>query len=100
MDIYLVAPDALRTYGEPAHWPKKGLFAPLALMTVAALTPPEINVTITDEALEAVDFDRDVDLVGLTAMTSAAPRAAFQAPDLDSEWDISPPGTGLARPPG
>lgn len=75
MDVYLVAPDALRTYGEPTHQPKKGLFPPLGLMTVAALTPPQINVSITDEALEPVDFDRDVDLVGLTAMTSAAPRA-------------------------
>ncbi len=75
MDIYLVAPDTLRTYGEPAHQPKKGLFPPLALMTVAALTPPQIGVTITDEALEPVDFGRDADLVGLTAMTSAAPRA-------------------------
>jgi len=75
MDVYLVAPDALRTYGEPTHQPKKGLFPPLGLMTVAALTPPQINGSITDEALEPVDFDRDADLVGLTAMTSAAPRA-------------------------
>ncbi len=75
MDIYLVAPDTLRTYGESTHRPEKGLFPPLGLMTVAALTPPNINVSITDECLEPVDFDRDADLVGLTAMTSAAPRA-------------------------
>ena len=75
MDVYLVAPDALRTYGEPTHLPKKGLFPPLGLMMVAALTPRQINVAITDEALQPVDLDRDCDVVGLTAMTSAAPRA-------------------------
>ncbi len=88
MDIYLVAPDALRTYGEPLHLPKKGLFAPLGLMTVAALTPPHINISITDECLEPVDFDRDVDLVGLTAMTSAAPRA-YQIADHFRERGIA-----------
>lgn len=75
MDVYLVAPDASRSRDGSRHASEKGLFPPLGLMMVAALTPPEINVTITDEALEPVALDRDVDLVGLTAMTSAAPRA-------------------------
>jgi radical SAM superfamily enzyme YgiQ (UPF0313 family) len=46
-----------------------------ALPTVAALTPREHEVTIIDENLEAVDFDRDCDIVGITAMTQQAVRA-------------------------
>ncbi len=88
MDIYLVAPDAGRTYGEPTRRLNKGLFPPLGLLAVAALTPPQIKVAITDEALEPVDFDRDVDLVGLTAMTSAAPRA-YQIADRFRERGIA-----------
>ncbi len=50
-------------------------FARLSLTTLAALTPPEIEVAITDENVEEIDFNEDVDLVGLTAMTMHAIRA-------------------------
>lgn len=50
-------------------------FARLSLTTIAALTPPEIEVAITDENVEEIDFDEEVDLVGLTAMTMHALRA-------------------------
>ena len=50
-------------------------FARLSLTTIAALTPPEIEVAITDENVEEIDFNEDVDLVGLTAMTMHAVRA-------------------------
>lgn len=50
-------------------------FARLSLTTIAALTPPDIEVAITDENVEPIDFNEDVDLVGLTAMTMHAPRA-------------------------
>lgn len=53
-----------------AYW-----FARLSLTTLAALTPPGIEVAITDENVEAIDFDEAVDLVGLTAMTMHAIRA-------------------------
>ena len=42
---------------------------------VAALTPPEIEVSITDENLVPIDFNRPVDLVGITAVTSTAFRS-------------------------
>lgn len=54
---------------------KKALFPPLALGVVAALTPGDWEVTIVDEAVEPVEFDRPADLVGITAMTPTAPRA-------------------------
>ncbi len=50
-------------------------FARLSLTTIAALTPQEIEVAITDENVETIDFDEEVDLVGLTAMTMHATRA-------------------------
>ncbi|NIM03583.1 B12-binding domain-containing radical SAM protein, partial [bacterium] len=49
--------------------------APLALPTIAALTPEDIEVSITDENIEPVDFYKPVDLVGVTCSTWLAPRA-------------------------
>ncbi len=50
-------------------------FAHLTLTTLAALTPPEIDVKITDENVEPIDFEEEVDLVGVTGMVMHAPRA-------------------------
>jgi radical SAM superfamily enzyme YgiQ (UPF0313 family) len=50
-------------------------FARLTLTTLAALTPPDIEVKITDENVEPIDFEEDVDLVGVTGMVMHAPRA-------------------------
>ncbi|MFB0562713.1 MAG: radical SAM protein [Candidatus Lokiarchaeia archaeon] len=47
----------------------------LALPTIAALTPQDIEVSITDENIEQIDFDKHVDLVGVTCSTWLAPRA-------------------------
>lgn len=48
---------------------------PLALTTLAALTPREHKVRIVDEAVESIRFDTSCDLVGITAMTFKAKRA-------------------------
>ncbi len=50
-------------------------FARLTLTTLAALTPPDIEVKITDENIEPVDFEEEADLVGVTGMLMHAPRA-------------------------
>ncbi len=42
---------------------------PIAVATLAALTPPDIEVSIIDMAIEEVDFDDPVDLVGISSMT-------------------------------
>jgi len=47
----------------------------LAMPTIAALTPEDIEVSITDENIERIDFDKQVDLVGVTCSTWLAPRA-------------------------
>ena len=48
---------------------------PLALPTLAALTPSDHTVKIIDEEVEEIDFDEHFDLVGITAMTFKATRA-------------------------
>ncbi len=50
-------------------------FTHLSLATLAALTPEAMDVAITDENVEPVDFGEDVDLVGITGMTIHAQRA-------------------------
>ncbi len=74
MDICLIAAEGARYRNEEEQLAQP-LFPPLGLMTVAALTPPEHNVTIIDESVEATDLTIEPDLVGITAMTAAAPRA-------------------------
>ncbi|MFN0152505.1 MAG: DUF4070 domain-containing protein [bacterium] len=49
--------------------------APLGLLTVAALTPREHDVTLVDENVEPIDFDAEADLVGITAFNVQFSRA-------------------------
>jgi len=42
---------------------------------LASLTPPEIEVSIVDEAVERVNFDEQADLVGISCTTTVASRA-------------------------
>ena len=52
------------------------VFVPrLTLPTLAALTPDDFKVTITDEYVQDIDFDEPCDLVGITSLTAQAPRA-------------------------
>jgi len=62
--LLLIAPSQ-RTGG-------RALFPPLSLGAVAALTPDDWEVSITDEAVEPVDFDAPADLVGITVISAAA----------------------------
>ena len=47
----------------------------LALPTLATLTPSDVEVNITDENVETIDFDKNVDIVGITVPTFLAIRA-------------------------
>lgn len=47
----------------------------LGLLKVAALTPPGWTVTIVDEKVERLDLAQEADVVGITTMTTTAPRA-------------------------
>ena len=46
----------------------------LALLKVAALTPPHWQVTIVDEKVETLDLEQEADLVGITTMTTTVQR--------------------------
>lgn len=48
---------------------------PLALATVAAATPDDVDVEIIDEALEPINYDCGSDLVGISTLTRFAPHA-------------------------
>jgi len=54
---------------------RKAICPPLGLAMVAALTPPEVEVSLTDENVTAIDFQKETDLVGITALTITAQRA-------------------------
>lgn len=54
---------------------KKTMVPHLGLATVAALTPDDVEISVTDEKIAAVDLQKDVDLVGISAITTTAPRA-------------------------
>lgn len=71
MRLELIVPSMAGENGEP----KKLLCPPLAPAAIAALTPPEVEVSITDENVTAIDFHKDTDLVGITVLTATAKRA-------------------------
>jgi len=50
-------------------------YAPLTLPMLAALSPPDCDIQIVDEKVEAIDFDLQPDLVGITAITGTANRS-------------------------
>lgn len=54
---------------------KVGRIANMAVLQVAACTPPGHEIEIIDDHFEEPDYEGDYDLVGLTCMTPQAPRA-------------------------
>lgn len=78
MKILLVLPavDRYRVRaGDKVSRRKMLRFSILPLTTIAALTPPEHEVRLCDENVEALDLNAEVDLVGISFMTALAPRA-------------------------
>lgn len=71
MKLELIAPatqDSLRKRIKPPG-------PPLGLAIIAALTPPDVEVSITDENILDIDFQKVANLVGITTMTITAQRA-------------------------
>jgi len=76
--ILLIAPAS----GNWRHVGRSGLFGGrtfrfslLSLLSVAAETPPEWELALVDEQVDEIPWEGGWDLVGITAMTAAAPRA-------------------------
>ncbi|MDP6933296.1 MAG: hypothetical protein QGG40_10290, partial [Myxococcota bacterium] len=53
----------------------KRAFLDLGLLTVAACTPPDVDIRMVDEYCEPIDYDVSTDLVALSAKTSCVARA-------------------------
>ena len=92
MKILLVLPAAelVRVTRDRPTVTKRAMlrFSILPLTSVAALTPREHPVRIVDENVEALDFDADVDVVGVTFMTALAPRAYEIAREFQARGKI------------
>ena len=80
MRLYLINPcnpavSLLNVNANPLN--KWRIWKPLGLLNLAALTPPDWEVTVIDENIRVPDYEAlpRPDLVGLTAFTSQAPRA-------------------------
>ncbi len=78
MNVLLIAPASGRWHHVGrARWfnGRTFRFSLLSLLTVAAETPADVSVEIVDEQVDEIPWDGDWDLVGITLMTAAAPRA-------------------------
>src|SRR5687767_10329346 len=69
--IYLVQPKFPPSYWGQEHFLKLthygAVYPPLGLLTLAALTPPEYEVSLVDESAgERVDFNTDADIICVT----------------------------------
>ncbi|MCX8036372.1 MAG: B12-binding domain-containing radical SAM protein [Candidatus Sumerlaeia bacterium] len=78
MNLMLVAPAS----GPWRHIGRNRLFSGrifrfslLSLLSVAAETPPDVSIRLVDEQTDDIPWNDPVDLVGISAMTAAAPRA-------------------------
>jgi radical SAM superfamily enzyme YgiQ (UPF0313 family) len=73
--LLLILPRNDRGYwGKISKSGKAGLVR-LSLPTIAALTPSDWDIEILDARTTPVDFDRKVDIVGITAFTADIPNA-------------------------
>jgi radical SAM superfamily enzyme YgiQ (UPF0313 family) len=74
MRVLLVAPTALDFEGRPIK--QRKLYLPgLTLPMLAAVTPADVSITIVNETVHDIPYDRRWDLVGLTGMGSGVVRA-------------------------
>jgi radical SAM superfamily enzyme YgiQ (UPF0313 family) len=76
MNVLLIYPSVRRSYAASAfrNMPNSQRYPGLGLTLVAALCPPECQVTIVDDEREEIDYDLPADLVGLSLLTSNAKR--------------------------
>ncbi|MCD6303788.1 MAG: B12-binding domain-containing radical SAM protein [Planctomycetes bacterium] len=80
MRLYLINPNnplVSLANVKKSRWNRYRLWKPLGLLVLAALTPPEWEITVIDENLGTPDYSAmpRPDLVGITAFTSQASRA-------------------------
>jgi radical SAM superfamily enzyme YgiQ (UPF0313 family) len=78
MKILLVFPridHGMTTYQDKRSWRRiLNGYPIITLPHLATITPSNHNITIINENYDTIDFDADVDLVGITCYTMTAPR--------------------------
>jgi radical SAM superfamily enzyme YgiQ (UPF0313 family) len=74
MKLLLIQPSHLLN-GGGVYKPRWPWLPNLTMPTIAALTPPDVGVTIVDEYIQEINFDAPADLVGLTAVITQSTRA-------------------------
>jgi len=74
IDLLLILPKYKKDH-ESAKQEPKLRSAPLTLPYLASLVPPDVQVTIVDENVQEIDFEKPLDLVGISTITYTAPRA-------------------------
>ncbi|MFQ5456666.1 MAG: radical SAM protein [Nitrospirota bacterium] len=76
MKLLLVSPELQESHFKFSKKAVKSFWFPrLSLTAIASLTPRDIEIILIDESVDNIDFDMDVDLVGISVMTFLAPRA-------------------------
>jgi len=78
MKILLISPSKSPNFKKPKYL----LIPQLSLHLLAGLTPPEYDVKIIEEEIEDINLDEECDLVGISCMTSNAPRAYYLAQEF------------------
>jgi len=88
--LYLISPHQ-KYINYPAHvelakmFGKKRLMIPLALPTVAGLTPAHYDIKIFDEDIEAIPVNKNLDIVGITTLAATITRAYELADNYRSQ---------------
>jgi len=82
MKLELIVPATQENIGKR----KKSLIPPLGLAMVAALTPPEVEVSLTDENVTAIDFKKETDLVGITPEEASQHADAVVIGEAEGIW--------------
>lgn len=75
MKLLLILPKSERGWWGKVSKSGKAGFVRLSLPTIAALTPPDWDVEILDARVKPITYDKDIDLVGITALTEEIPSA-------------------------
>lgn len=78
MKITLIEPAMIKNnnFSEKPSWQ----LTPLTLATLAGITPPDVEVEISDDRIEEINYDAPSDLVGISVKTFTA-RRAYQIAD-------------------
>lgn len=73
MKLLLIQPAQMYPDGRLIRF-EQSISYPIGLVTLAALTPPNVEIVIKNESVDEIDLEAEVDLVGITGYTSQITR--------------------------